>query len=148
MLIYATTADLIDGDVPWVDAGACPDNIGSLLRSASLLIARETKAAFYDTDDDGMPTDDAVRDAFRQATCAQVTLWISLRIDPLRLGLDSTAPVRSKGLDGAVIAYDTSITTSAATLATRQAAATSLCEQAAEILREAAVLSTRVWGYG
>jgi hypothetical protein len=146
VLIFASVDDLTSGDVPWLSVA--PSNAGSLLRSASLIVARETKAAFYDTDDTGMPTDAMVLDAFTQATCAQVCQWVTLGMDPLNLGADSKSPVKSKGLDGAAISYDTSIATSASVLASRQAAAVSLCDQAAEILREAAVLTTRVWGYG
>ena len=146
MLIYASSDDLTSGETPWLTA--TPTNAGSLLRSASLIVSRETKAAFYDTDSDGYPTDTVTREAFRQATCAQVAGWVSLGIDPMNLGLDGKAPVRSKQLDGAAIGYDTSASVSAAALATRQAAADDLNSQAVEILREAGLLGTRVWGYG
>lgn len=146
MLIYATADDLTDGATPWLSVA--PTNAGSLLRSASLIVSRETKSAFYDTDSDGYATDTVTREAFRQATCAQVAGWVTLGIDPMNLGLDGAAPVRSKSIDGASKTYDTSAASSAAALATRQGAAADLNDQAAEILREAGLLTTRVWGYG
>lgn len=142
MLIYATDADLTDGDVPWLPS--TPANSGSLLRSASLLVAESTAGSLYCADDTGLPTDSIVLDAFTQATCAQVAQWVALGMDPLNLGLDASAPVRTKALDGASIGYDTSVTTSAQALAARQAAATELCSQAIQILREVRLLPGHV----
>lgn len=146
MLIYAISADLTDATPPWLTS--LPANVGSLLRSASLLVRSTTVTAYYTVDNTGMPTDATVLQAFKDATCAQVTCWVGLGIDPLNLGLDGKAPTRSKQLDGAAIAYDTAAAVSQAAFAARQAAAVTLCEQSQEILREAGVLLTRVWTYG
>ncbi|MFB8772102.1 hypothetical protein [Streptomyces broussonetiae] len=52
-----------------------PANAARLLARASRLVTRATKAAIYDTDSAGYPSDPDVRDAFRDATCAQVAEW-------------------------------------------------------------------------
>lgn len=144
--VYATTGDLTGGDPPWlVDL---PANAGSLLRSASLLIATATISDYYDADDAGLPTVTAIVEAFRDATCAQVALWATLGIDPNLAGLDVTAPKRAKGIGSAKVEYDTSAASSAAALATRQQLARGLCEQSQRILRSAGMLSTRSWTYG
>lgn len=52
-----------------------PDNAARLLARASRLVSRETKAALYDVDSAGYPSDTDIRDAFRDATCAQVDVW-------------------------------------------------------------------------
>lgn len=146
MLIYATPADLTTGDLPWLPSA--PANAGSLLRSASLLVYSATVAAFYNVDDTGLPTDATVLQAFKDATCVQVATWVGLGMDPLNVGLDAKAPTRQKTLDGASIAYDTSVATSQAALAIRQDAASTLCQQAQDILRQVRVLGTRLWTYG
>lgn len=146
MLIYATSDDLTTATPPWLTVA--PANVGSLLRSASLLIQQTTIASFYDVDDTGLPTDAVVLQAFVDATCAQVATWAGLGIDPLLVALDGKGPVRSKGIDGASISFDTTAASSAAAFAARQAAASQLCDQSQQILRAAGVLSTRVWTYG
>ncbi len=52
-----------------------PANAARLLARASRLVSGATKAAIYDTDASGYPSDADVRDAFRDATCAQVAEW-------------------------------------------------------------------------
>jgi hypothetical protein len=52
-----------------------PANAARLLARASRLVSAATKAAIYDTDPAGYPSDTDVRDAFRDATCAQVEVW-------------------------------------------------------------------------
>lgn len=54
---------------------AAPANAGRLLARASRLVSAATVAALYDTDPAGYPSDTDVRDAFRDATCAQVEVW-------------------------------------------------------------------------
>jgi hypothetical protein len=52
-----------------------PANAARLLARASRLISQETKAALYDVDASGYPSDPDVRRAFRDATSAQVSVW-------------------------------------------------------------------------
>ena len=67
---YATLSQLTD----YMDEEP-PDNADRLLVKATRRIDYLTIAAVYDTDDDGLPTDDDVAAAFRDATCAQVQWW-------------------------------------------------------------------------
>jgi hypothetical protein len=71
MRVYATTADLVEY--------AGPDVVGEdsprLLARASELVDSLLVAAVYETDPDGMPVDEQVRDALQRATCALVEWW-------------------------------------------------------------------------
>lgn len=70
MRIFATQQDYRDftGD---------PEATAStrLLRLASVMVSQATRLAVYETDDQHMPTDQRVRDAMRDAVCAQVEWW-------------------------------------------------------------------------
>jgi hypothetical protein len=52
-----------------------PENVGRLLARASRLVSGATKAAIYDTDASGYPSDPDIREGFRDATCVQVEVW-------------------------------------------------------------------------
>ncbi|MFH9823012.1 hypothetical protein [Streptomyces bobili] len=52
-----------------------PANADRLLARASRLVSAATKAAVYDTDPAGYPSDSDILEAFRDATCAQVGEW-------------------------------------------------------------------------
>lgn len=68
--VYATRQEYITyaGD-------PAPTNIDSLLRRASHQVESHIRAAVYATDEDGLPTDPAVKEALRDATCAYVAYW-------------------------------------------------------------------------
>jgi hypothetical protein len=73
-LVYATLADMAG----YAPAGTkLPDATEAVrvLTSASKFIRRATKTAIYATDVDGYPTDVKIRQAFRDATCAQALWW-------------------------------------------------------------------------
>lgn len=144
MLIYAQTSDY----VTYTGVSDYPDNITSLLRSASLLITEETITSFYDVDDTGLPTDTGILAAFNEATCAQAYLWATLGVDPNLFGIDITTPVKSSKIGTAEVQFDTQLVSSPAALAQAQATISSLCADAQRILRQAGVLGTRVWTYG
>ncbi len=74
----ATAADLAAD--PW-GITTPPANVNRLLARASQMVRGATKTALYATDDDGMPTDSDVLSGFRDATCAQVSAWITAGID-------------------------------------------------------------------
>lgn len=139
MIVYATPDDLLD----WTQQ-AVPDNALSLLRSASLLIGRDTASTTYVADPiTGLPTEAALVTALRDATCAQATYWDAAGIDPVG-GPAGLTPLRSsKKVGSAQITTDT-----ASLAASRVAAVDQLCPQAETILRQAMLLSNRVWSYG
>ena len=72
-LVYATQAELSAYAPAGVTVPGEPEAT-RLLTAASKEIRRATKTAIYDVDEDGYPTDTAIRQAFRDATCAQA-IW-------------------------------------------------------------------------
>lgn len=68
--VYATTADLAHS----LEA-APPTGARRKLRHASQIVERRTKCAIYDVDVNGFPTKTEVKNAFRDAVCAQVEWW-------------------------------------------------------------------------
>ncbi|WP_328426030.1 hypothetical protein [Streptomyces sp. NBC_00443] len=68
---YATTTQLAD----YLHAAPPVDAVQLLERATRLLDSDFLKAAVYDVDDDGMPTDTDVKAAFAEAVCSQVEFW-------------------------------------------------------------------------
>lgn len=68
--VYATA-----GEYEAFTGQPAPSNITRLLARASRLVSRDTKAAIYDVDASGYPSDTDIRAAFRDATSAQVAEW-------------------------------------------------------------------------
>jgi hypothetical protein len=68
---YATTTQL----ATFLHAAPPLDAVELLERATRLLDSDFLKAAVYDVDDDGMPTDAEVIAAFAEAVCAQVEFW-------------------------------------------------------------------------
>ncbi|WP_216588590.1 hypothetical protein [Streptomyces brasiliscabiei] len=68
---YATTTQLAN----YLRAAPPLDAVGLLERATRLLDSDFLKAAVYDVDGDGMPTDPVVQAAFAEAVCAQVEFW-------------------------------------------------------------------------
>lgn len=139
MLIYATTAELTTwGVIP-------PTNAAALLRSASILVHRATMTAVYDVDTvTSLPTDPALVEALRDATCSQVATWLALAIDPAKGAADGGKTVAAKSLGSGSIQY----AVYAATAQARADAATSLCQEALLILAQAGLVSGSPWELG
>jgi hypothetical protein len=104
VLVYATTADLVAD--PW-NVSPMPANVDRLLVRASQMVRGATKTALYDTDDAGMPTGPDVLAGFRDATCAQVSAWVTAGIvDPSTASATSSSGVvASKTLGPRSISY-------------------------------------------
>lgn len=68
---YATTTQLANH----LRAAAPLDAVELLERATRLLDSDFLKAAVYDVDVDGMPTDPVVQAAFAEAVCSQVEFW-------------------------------------------------------------------------
>lgn len=96
-----------------------PSDADRLLARASEDIDDALRAAVYDTDTAGMPTDQSVRDALSDATCAQVEYqqatgddgsgaagrWGSVSIGPVSLSDRRDTPRAGGDLDLAPRAY-------------------------------------------
>jgi hypothetical protein len=113
-----------------------PANASRLLARASRLVSAATKAAIYDTDAAGYATDPDIREAFRDATCAQVAEW---------------ARREAASADGGDVTASPWTSVSAGSLSfSRQSAPatvsedTSLCAEATEILADLDLLQV-VW---
>lgn len=139
MLVYATATDL--AALPWSITPA-PGGVDRLLWSASALVTTATRSAVYAVDEEGMPTDPAILAAFRDATCAQVSTWVALGIDPAAGGADAATAtgriVTSKSLGPASFAY----AGVDAAVARRAAAATRPVDDARAILDQAGLLTS------
>lgn len=131
ILVYATSGDL----VTWTGASA-PDNVTTLLRTASLLVRKATRTAIYNVDSAGAPTDQDTIDAFRDATCAQAAAMDANDVDPLAGQAGASQEVASSSIASASVSFASgSADTSAADLLS------DLCSEAAMILGEAGLLN-------
>ena len=136
MLVYATPTDL----AMWAGDPA-PINASQLLRSASILVRDATRAALYDVDQAGKPSDSDVLTAFKDATCAQAAMWAAAGIDPTEGGVAIGEPtVASKSMGGRSISY-TDLSSSVTVQQDRAKAARELCAEAVAILEAAGLTS-------
>lgn len=69
--VYATDSDYLE----FTEEDEAPERLESKLRRASAQVESHIRTARYVTDDDGYPTDQAIGDALRDATCAYVAYW-------------------------------------------------------------------------
>lgn len=129
MILYATSTDLAS----WTGQAA-PDDAAALLRSASVLVRTATRAALYDVDSAGKPSDAVILGAFRDATCAQAAAWSAAKINPAEQGLGLGEPgVVSKSMGGRTVQY-ADLSGSVTIQQQRATAATELCPEARNIL--------------
>lgn len=133
MRVYATVEELE------TFAGSAPDNAVALIREASLLVEEATMLDVYATDADGYPTDQRVKQAFMEATCAQATLWSSAGLDPTKGATGQTPAITSQSVPGGSVSYQ-----QPATMAELGSAATTLCDSAYLILRQAGLCRRNV----
>lgn len=124
--VYATVAELAA-----FTGRPAPDNAERLLARASRLVDAAMKAAVYETDASGSPTVPEVRQAFRDATCAQADVWASREASEAEVGLWNTVSAGS-------------VSMSRFTTPPPVSDDTALTPEAAEIL-EALSLPTVVW---
>lgn len=71
-----------------------------LARATTLLDAEVLRGAWYDVDDDGMPTNEEVAAAFRDAVCAQLEFWGEVGEDN-----DTSGPIQGVSIGSAQIQY-------------------------------------------
>ncbi|GAB2731796.1 hypothetical protein [Streptomyces bullii] len=94
--VYATTTQLADALNK-----APPLNAVELLERASALLDSEfLKAAVYDVDVDGMPTDPDVAKAFAAAVCAQVEFWGEVGVET-----DISGPLQGVSIGSVQLQY-------------------------------------------
>lgn len=138
-IIPAMLADAADLQ-RWTQAPV-PDNADTYLRSCSSMVSDATRLAVYRTDPTtGLPTDPTILDAFRDATCIQAAAWITLGIDPLTGGFDTTGVKSSKKIGSAAITVAGADQAAAA----RAYAAANLVPEAIRVLRVHGLISAVV----
>ena len=143
--VYATVDDL--AAAPW-SLDPAPASAERLLATASRLVRRATMLARYPVTDDGLPRDADLADALRDATCAQVVAWAATSVDPGTGGYQpAPAAVQSRRIGSAALTYDTSAAASVTALNARAAAATSLVDDALQILADAGLTGHRPGTY-
>jgi len=134
VLVYADADDL----TTWLGEPA-PDNATSLLRHASSRVANACRCDIYDTQPNGLPVDDDIREALMEATCAQAERWKELNVNPAAGAGGFDVQITSSSIDGS------SLSTTAATVdAARAEALDGLCELSVSILRNAGLANSLV----
>jgi len=133
--VYATLADYED----FTDGAHEPeseDQINAKLWRASLVVDGLTRRTVYTVDENGKPVDEAVAEAFKNATCAQAAYWDTTD-DPTG-GEAAAGPVKfgSVSLGGSGATGNAQSKT--------DAAAARVAPEAVDILRTAGLLSTAV----
>lgn len=138
---YATVDEL----EAWIQADV-PDNADLLIRSASQFVGRAIRGAKYDVDVDGKASDATNLEALSDATCAQVSFWISAGIDPLAGDVQTTQLPTSSAILSGSVSYDTS--QAGAITRARMAGAQELCPDALSILDDIGLLRGFTTVYG
>lgn len=153
MPIYASGSELVEFMFGEGSSEQPPANAHKLLRKASGLVRRATRAAVYPAaHETGLPIRARDIAAFREATCAQAAAWSEANVDPGTLG-SSDASVRriaSKSLGSASTTYEANAAADEARNALLSGDA--LVSEAWDVLDAAGLLSTNVQsaykGYG
>lgn len=138
--MLAEPADLAE----WTQQEA-PDNAVILLRSATSLVLRETRQAYYNVDPlTGLATDTQIGDALRDATVIQAAAWTALGYDPLTGGVLTTGVASSTKIDTASEQYaDANMAAQA-----RAAALNCLVPEAERVLELQNLLIPNPWTFG
>lgn len=136
MPTYATENDLLT----WMDTDELGDDVHAtpLLRKASLLVATACRLDSYDTTPTGIPSDDDLAGAMREATCAQAERWLAADVNPVA-GSAQSGVVASSSVDGASVSFVTPTTADTAAMTD------TLCPDALHILRLAGLATSAVW---
>ncbi|WP_422389935.1 hypothetical protein [Arthrobacter sp. N1] len=143
MRTYATTEDL----TTFLAGKPVPADAEGLLRVGSMLVARETRTAYYSVDAAGYPLRTDTREAFRDAVTAQAAFWAANNLDPTAGALKevSSNHTISKSIKGASIGK--SVTLVENSNRERSLALNRLCEEARTILEMAGLLNNPPAGY-
>ncbi|MGW7198456.1 hypothetical protein [Streptomyces chryseus] len=93
---YATSTDLAN----YLRAAPPEDADRLLARATTLLDSEVLKGAWYDVDDNGLPTNVVVAAAFAEAACAQVEFWGEVGEEN-----DTSGPIQGVTIGSAQIQY-------------------------------------------
>lgn len=122
-----------------------PVNATVLLRSATTLVLRATRQAYYPVDPTtGLSTDAQVAAALTEATVIQSAAWAAIGYDPLTGGVPQTSVVQSSRAGGASDTFADAALAAAA----RVAAVTGLVPDAERVLELNNLLIPNPWTFG
>lgn len=140
---YIDRTELIAEAIPGTYDGLDDAQIDSLITRASMLMRRYTKSAIYDVDEYGMPQNQRVMAAFRDATSAQVLAWVEAGIvgELSTGGANIEASVASSSNNGSSVSFDNSVATAART----RLLAGEPSEGALLILGDAGLIGAQPW---
>ena len=122
-----------------------PVNAAALIRSATRLILRETRQAYYTVDPaTGLATDTQILGALRDATIIQVVVWAQIGYDPLTGGvLTPSVESSTKMLSSTIVFADAALSAQA-----RADAMKHLVPEAEELLELQNLLIPNPWTFG
>jgi hypothetical protein len=122
-----------------------PVNATILLRSATALVLRETRMAYYTVDPlTGLATDTQIAKALLTATCIQAASWAAIGYDPLTGGVLTTSVASSTKIDTASEQF----ADAAAAAQARADAITGLVPEAQRVLEYQNLLIPNPWVFG
>lgn len=122
-----------------------PANATALLRSATTLVLRETRAAYYDVDPtSGVATDTQIQGALQLATVIQAAAWAAIDFDPLTAGVLVPSVESSTKMLSSTITY----ADAAAAAQARSDALTTLVPEAERVLELNNLLVPNPWTFG
>lgn len=101
MRTYAEVSDV----EAWTGQTA-PDNAEAMVRRASTLVQAACRCDLYDTDPAGLPAEDDVSDAMRDAVCAQVGVWQAADVDASAGAAGVSPSLTSSKILDAQVSYD------------------------------------------
>lgn len=114
-----------------------------LLSYANRLMRKTTQTALYEADSEGLPVDDALKKAYKDAACSQVATWVALSSNPATGAANAGTTIAAKTRGSASVQY----VNYASTVLARARAATRVSEDALAILQEAGLVGTAPIGY-
>jgi len=143
---FVTPVALCTGaDVAAYTGIAAPVNVTALIRSATRLVLRETRQAYYNVDPlTGLATDTQTQGAMRDATVIQVVAWAAIGYDPLTGGVITPKVKSSSKLGSAAFTFaDATLSAEA-----RADALKHLVPEAEQLLELQNLLIPNPWTYG
>lgn len=132
-------------DLATYTGAAAPANADALLRSATTLVLRETRMAYYDVDPaTGLATDTQIGGALKTATVIQAAAWAAIGYDPLTGGVQTPDVESSTKMLSSTITYaDAGLAAQA-----RAEAITGLVPEAERVLELNNLLLPNPWYFG
>lgn len=139
------TALCTSADVAAYTGVAAPANVAALIRSATRLVLRETRQAYYTVDPlTGLATDTQISGALHDATVIQVVAWSQIGYDPTTGGVLTPSVMTSTKMLSSTITFADAMLSAQA----RADALKHLVPEAEELLELQNLLIPNPWTFG